>query len=102
VAVPDELVADDGRPRREREDGDAPREPDASTSFTTNGAPRMDGLLPAVYAPFAERVFASLGELPAVTRESDVAEAVWRAVNDATGTLRFPAGADALALARAS
>jgi hypothetical protein len=55
-----------------------------------------------VYAPFAERVFASLGELPAVTRESDVAEAVWRAVNDATGMLRFPAGADALALARAS
>ena len=73
-----------------------------NTSFTTNGAPRMDGLLPAAYAPFAERVFASLGELPAVTRESDVAEAVWRAVNDATGTLRFPAGPDALALARAS
>jgi NAD(P)-dependent dehydrogenase (short-subunit alcohol dehydrogenase family) len=73
-----------------------------STSFTANGAPRMDGLLPAAYAPFAERVFASLGELPAVTRESDVAEAVWRAANDATGTLRFPAGPDALALARAS
>lgn len=73
-----------------------------STSFTANGAPRMDGLLPAAYAPFAERVFASLGALPAVTRESDVAEAVWRAANDTTGTLRFPAGPDALALARAS
>jgi NAD(P)-dependent dehydrogenase (short-subunit alcohol dehydrogenase family) len=71
-----------------------------STRFTANGAPRMDGLLPAAYAPFAERVFASLGELPAVTRESDVAEAVWQAANDATGTLRFPAGPDALALAR--
>jgi NAD(P)-dependent dehydrogenase (short-subunit alcohol dehydrogenase family) len=73
-----------------------------STSFTSNGAPRMDGLLPATYAPFAERVFASLGELPAVTRESDVAEAVWRAANDATATLRYPAGPDALALASAS
>lgn len=48
------------------------------------------------------RVFASLGELSAMMRESDVAEAVWQAVNDATGTLRFPAGPDALALACAS
>jgi NAD(P)-dependent dehydrogenase (short-subunit alcohol dehydrogenase family) len=73
-----------------------------STSFTANGAPRMDGLLPAAYAPFAARVFAALRELSAVTHESDVADAVWRAVNDATGTLRFPAGPDAVALARAS
>ena len=35
-----------------------------------------------------------------VTTESDVAEAVWRAANDTTGQLRFPAGADALALAQ--
>jgi NAD(P)-dependent dehydrogenase (short-subunit alcohol dehydrogenase family) len=73
-----------------------------STSFASNGAPRMDGLLPAAYAAFAERVFASLGDAPAVTRESDVAEAVWRAVNDTTGALRFPAGPDAVALAHAS
>jgi hypothetical protein len=31
-----------------------------------------------------------------------VAEAVWRAANDATGALRFPAGADAVALAQAA
>ena len=36
----------------------------------------------------------------AVTTESDVAEAVWRAANDASGPLRFPAGPDAVALAR--
>ncbi len=36
-----------------------------------------------------------------MTSESDVAEGVWLAVNDATGTLRFPAGADAVALAKA-
>jgi len=32
------------------------------------------------------------------TKESDVAEAVWLAVNDTSGKLRFPAGADAVAL----
>jgi len=29
-----------------------------------------------------------------------IAEAVWRAANDTTGRLRFPAGADAVALAQ--
>ena len=60
----------------------------------------MAGLIPEAYAPFAERIFASLGKPDAVTRESDVAEVVWRAANDASGQLRFPAGADAVALAR--
>jgi len=36
-----------------------------------------------------------------VTTEADVAEAVWRAATDRSGQLRFPAGADAVALARA-
>lgn len=73
-----------------------------STSFTSNGRPRMEGLFPEAYAPFAERVFASVGQPGAVTKESDVAEAVWRAANDASGQLRFPAGADAVALARST
>jgi NAD(P)-dependent dehydrogenase (short-subunit alcohol dehydrogenase family) len=72
-----------------------------TTSFTSNGMPRMEGLLPAPYAPFAERVFAVFGQPAATTRESDVAEAVWIAANDTTGKLRFPAGADAVALAAA-
>jgi NAD(P)-dependent dehydrogenase (short-subunit alcohol dehydrogenase family) len=71
-----------------------------SSSFTSNGRPRMEGLFPEAYAPFAERVFASVGQPAAVTKESDVAEAVWRAANDASGKLRFPAGPDAVALAR--
>ncbi len=33
-----------------------------------------------------------------VTSERDVAEVVWRAANDSTGTLRSPAGPDAVAL----
>ena len=73
-----------------------------NTAFTSNGQPRMEGLFPEAYAPFSERIFASLGKPAAVTRESDVAEAVWRAANDSTGTLRFPAGPDAVALARSA
>ena len=72
-----------------------------TTRFTSNGGKRMEGLIPEAYAPFAEQVFAAFAQPAAVTRESDVAEAVWRAVNDSTGQLRFPAGADAVALAQA-
>jgi NAD(P)-dependent dehydrogenase (short-subunit alcohol dehydrogenase family) len=70
-----------------------------STSFTSNGGPRMEGLFPETYAPFAARIFAAFGQPAAVTSPSDVAEAVWRAANDTTGRLRFPAGPDAVALA---
>ncbi len=73
-----------------------------TTRFTSNTGGRMDGLVPEVYAPFAQRVFASFAQGPAaVTTESDVAEVVWRAANDASGQLRFAAGADAVALAAA-
>ncbi|MCP3057701.1 SDR family oxidoreductase [Myxococcus sp. K38C18041901] len=71
------------------------------TRFTHNGGPRMEGLFPQPYAPFAQHIFASLGQPTAVTRESDVAQAVWRAANDTSGALRFPAGPDAVALALA-
>jgi NAD(P)-dependent dehydrogenase (short-subunit alcohol dehydrogenase family) len=69
-----------------------------STRFASNTGPRLDGLVPEAYAPFARRIFASLGGQTAVTTEADVAEGVWRAANDASGQLRFPAGADAVAL----
>jgi short-subunit dehydrogenase len=72
-----------------------------TTSFTRNGAARMAGLIPQAYLPFAEPIFAAFAQPAAVTTESDVAEAVWRAANDASGQLRFPAGADAVALAQA-
>ena len=72
-----------------------------TTRFTRNTGPRMDGLIPEAYRPFAQRIFASLEQAPAaVTTESDVAEAVWRAANDTSGQLRFPAGPDAVALAQ--
>ena len=72
-----------------------------STRFASNGGARMQGLIPEAYASFAQTVFASFTQPAAVTRESDVAEVVWRAANDASGQLRFPAGADAVALAQA-
>jgi NAD(P)-dependent dehydrogenase (short-subunit alcohol dehydrogenase family) len=72
-----------------------------TTGFTKNSGARMEGLIPEAYASFAQRIFASLAQGPAAaTTESDVAEVVWRAANDATGQLRFPAGPDAVALAQ--
>jgi NAD(P)-dependent dehydrogenase (short-subunit alcohol dehydrogenase family) len=71
-----------------------------TTRFTANGGARMQGLFPAAYSDFAQPILASFAQVTSVTKESDVAEAVYRAANDTSGQLRFPAGADALALAR--
>ena len=71
-----------------------------TTSFASNGQSRIEGLIPEPYAPFAERVMGDFQDQTTVTHESDVAEAVWRAANDTTGQLRFPAGPDAVALAQ--
>jgi len=73
-----------------------------TTRFTSNSGPRMAGLVPDAYAPLAQGIFAALGGNEAATTEGDVAEAVWRAANDPSGELRFPAGADAVALAAVS
>lgn len=69
-----------------------------TTSFTSNGQQRMQGLIPEAYEPFAHSVFAGYAKLTAVTKEIDVAETVLKAANDVSDQLRFPAGADALAL----
>lgn len=73
-----------------------------STRFTENGQQRMQGLIPDPYMPFAQECFAALAQPLALTQESDVAQAVWQAAHDESRTLRYPAGADAVALARAS
>jgi short-subunit dehydrogenase len=73
-----------------------------TTSFASNGGRRMEGLIPEAYAPFAQPIFAAFAQPAAVTTASDVAETVYRAANDESGQLRFPAGADAMALAIAS
>lgn len=71
-----------------------------TTRFTENGQSRMEGLVPDSYAAYAQSVYASMTQLTAFTTEPDVAEAVWRAATDESRQLRFPAGADAIALAR--
>lgn len=73
-----------------------------TTQFAQNTSVRVEDLIPEAYAAFAGPIFETFAKPALTTREIDVAEAVWRAVNDTSGTLRFPAGADALALSRAA
>jgi NAD(P)-dependent dehydrogenase (short-subunit alcohol dehydrogenase family) len=73
-----------------------------NTRFAENFGHRLEALIPEAYVPFAEPIFAGFAQPAAVTKESDVAEAVWRAANDVSGQLRFAAGADAVALAQSS
>lgn len=49
-----------------------------------------EGLIPEAYAPFAEPIFAGFAQPAAVTKPSDVAEAVWRAANDESGPTPIP------------
>lgn len=70
------------------------------TRFAENGAERLNGLIPEVYEPFARPIFAAFAQPAQVTTQTDVAEAVYRAATDESGQLRFPAGADAVALAQ--
>ena len=73
-----------------------------TTGFTANGGSRMHGLFPETYADFATPILAAFAEVTTVTKESDVAQAVYVAATDVSGQLRFPAGPDAVALARAT
>jgi NAD(P)-dependent dehydrogenase (short-subunit alcohol dehydrogenase family) len=73
------------------------RAPD--TRFGANAQPRMQGTIPEPYAALAQNIFAEWGKPAPVTEARDVAEAVWRAVNEPSAPLRIAAGADAVALA---
>lgn len=70
-----------------------------TTRFAENTDVRVEDLIPEAYAGFAAPIFAAFATPALVTRETDVADAVWRAATDETGQLRYPAGADAVALA---
>lgn len=73
-----------------------------TTRFAQNTDISVADLIPAEYAAFAEPIFTGFASPALTTTERDVAEAVWRAVVDASDRLRYPAGPDAVALARAS
>ena len=64
---------------------------------SSNGASRMKGLFPEAYAAFAQPILAAFSQVTTATTESDVAETVYRAANDTSDQLRFPAGPDAVA-----
>jgi len=71
-----------------------------TTRFAENAGFRIEDVVPAPYMPFAEPFLAAFAKPVMVTKESDVAQAVFRAANDESSQLRFPAGADAVALAK--
>jgi NAD(P)-dependent dehydrogenase (short-subunit alcohol dehydrogenase family) len=69
-----------------------------TTRFTHNTEIRVEDLIPDAYAGFAAPIFEDFLRPAKTTKEIDVAKAVWKAVNDTTAKLRFPAGSDARAL----
>ncbi|MBA4011349.1 MAG: short-chain dehydrogenase/reductase [Phenylobacterium sp.] len=71
-----------------------------TTRFSQNTSVKVEELIPPAYADFAAPIFEAFARPAMTTREVDVAEAVWAAVHDAGEALRFPAGADAVALFR--
>ncbi len=72
------------------------------TSFAQNSDVRMEDAIPELYQAFAQPIMAAFAQPAEVTTAADVAEAVWRAANDLSDQLRYPAGPDAVALARAN
>lgn len=71
------------------------------TRFAENGGSRMQGLDHPAYADLVKGFMARFSEPGPITHPQDVAEAVWRAVTDASSPVRIPAGADAVAWAAA-
>jgi NAD(P)-dependent dehydrogenase (short-subunit alcohol dehydrogenase family) len=71
-----------------------------TTSFTANGGPRMQGLIPADYGAFAQATFTKMANYPtAYCTEAEVADAAYAAATDEGSQLRYPAGADTKMLA---
>jgi NAD(P)-dependent dehydrogenase (short-subunit alcohol dehydrogenase family) len=73
-----------------------------STQFAQNTQVDWNAAVPEPYRAFAQPILEAFGQPAEVTTAQDVAEGVWRAVNDMSGQLRFPAGPDAVALAASS
>lgn len=72
-----------------------------TTRFTANSSINPLDLIPEAYEGFAAPIFAAFGNPEMTTKESDVSQAVWTAVHDDAGTLRFPAGEDAVYFSKA-
>lgn len=72
-----------------------------TTRFGANALIPVEHLLPGEYADFARPILEAFAQPAMTTEVDDVAEAVWNAVHDSDGQLRFPAGQDAVMLAQA-
>lgn len=71
------------------------------TPFAKTAQSKSQGTIPEAYAEIAKNLFAAAAaNTSPLTKASDVAEAVWLAVNDSSSPLRIPAGADAVALSK--
>ncbi|MFB0689691.1 SDR family oxidoreductase [Agrobacterium sp. 33MFTa1.1] len=73
-----------------------------TTRFATNAIVPLERLLPEDYMDFATPILEGFAKPAMTTSEGDVADAIWSAVHDLSGQLRFPAGPDAIALSRAN
>ncbi|SEO19285.1 NADP-dependent 3-hydroxy acid dehydrogenase YdfG, partial [Gemmobacter aquatilis] len=71
-----------------------------TTRFAQNIDFSIEEMIPEPYADFARPIFAAFANPQLTTKESDVAEAVWLAAHDASDRLHYPAGPDAVALAK--
>ena len=75
------------------------------TAFGQNAQAKMrenEVDIPEPYADLAKGVFERMGQTGGpITRSIDVAQAVWRAVNDPSCPVRLPAGEDAVEWAEA-
>lgn len=80
------------------------RAPGTAFSATGQAASAREGGFPPAYADLVKSLFAryTAQANDEVTHASDVAEAIWRAVTDPAAPVRIPAGADAVALSRAT
>ena len=72
------------------------------TRFADNARSRTPGSDHEAYADMVKSVVASFAAPGPIAHAQDVAEAVWRAVNDPSSPMRIPAGADAVSWAEAS
>lgn len=73
-----------------------------TTRFSANTELSVPDLIPPAYADIAGPIFAAFAAPAMTTKESEVAEAIWRAATDEAEQLRYPAGPDAVALWEAS
>ncbi|TAM07690.1 MAG: hypothetical protein EPN67_03365 [Pusillimonas sp.] len=79
------------------------RSPETRFGDSASDNARAEGFDHAAYAELGQRFMEQLTDTSSpLTYAKDVAEATWRAVNDAAAPMRIPAGEDAVALAEAA